>query len=36
VHRTGSRAVDFALMTIDIIVCAVLAGTGALLVWPQL
>jgi len=27
---------DFALMTIDIIVCAVLAAVGALLFWPQL
>jgi hypothetical protein len=35
VHRAGSPAVDVAL-TIDIIVCAVLAAVGVLLFWPQL
>jgi hypothetical protein len=35
VHHSGSPAMDVAL-TIDIVVCAVLAAVGALLFWPQL
>jgi hypothetical protein len=30
-----SPAMDFALMTIDIIVCLMLAAVAALLFWPQ-